>query len=82
MSTISDFAARVDAYNDTIDNAIEGLKGDIKFLTDTVTTLQNSVGTVTAEDQALIDKLEARIKTISDKVVALDAQTPPATPPG
>lgn len=94
MSAISDFAAKQKAFNERLDNAVSsvstsvtGLQGDIQSLNDKITALQNSSGTVTPEDQALIDQLEAQGGAIADKLeaassalTALDELTPP-TPP-
>ena len=80
MTAISDFAAKQNAFNDQMDTAITGLTGDIQSLNDTIKQLQESPGTVTAQDQALLDTLTARAKAASDKLTALDALTAPATP--
>ncbi len=80
MSAISDFAAKQDAHNDAIDTAITGLQGDVQGLKDEIAKLQASSGTVTAEDQASLDRLETRAAAISDKLAALDALTPPVPP--
>jgi hypothetical protein len=80
MSAISDYAAKANAFNDRIDSAVTGLQGDVQALNDTITKLQNSAGTVTPEDQALLDQLQARAETIATKVEALDALTPPVPP--
>jgi hypothetical protein len=68
------------AVNDQQDTAVDGLTADVKFLNDTIATLQNSPGTLTPADQASLDALQARGKTIADKLSALDALTNP-TPP-
>lgn len=80
MSAISDFAAKQNAFNDRQDAAITDLQGDVKFLNDTITALQSSPGTITPEDQALLDALQARASATADKLDALDALTPPAPP--
>lgn len=80
MSAISDFKAKMDAHNDAMDTAIAGLQGDIKNLNDQITALQNSPGTITPADQALLDGIEAKAKSIADQLGALDAITPPAPP--
>jgi cob(I)alamin adenosyltransferase len=81
MSAISDFVTKQNAVNDQIDAAVTGLTSDIKNLSDQITQLQNSPGTITPADQALLDGIEARTKTIADKLTALDAVTPPVAPP-
>jgi len=80
MSAISDFATAQNAHNDQIDTAVTGLSDDVKNLASQITALQNSAGTITAADQALLDGIEARTKAIADKLTALDALTPPAPP--
>lgn len=81
MSAISDFAARVAAFNDRIDTAITDLQGDVKNLEDQIAALQASAGQITPEDQALLDAIESRASTVADKLDALDALTPPVAPP-
>ena len=96
MSVIQDYAARVDeaftaigASVDSIVTSVTGVSGDVARLKALIEQLQNSAGTVTPEDQALLDKseaavssLSARIKNVSDSLSALDAATeePPAPP--
>lgn len=82
MSAISDFAAKQKAFNDRTGAAIDGIVADIKTLNDKITELQNSAGTVTPEDQALIDDLQAKGEALASKAEALDAQNPPPPPPG
>lgn len=81
MSAISDFAAKQNAFNDRIDTAVTDLQGDVKNLSDQIAALQASAGTITPEDQALLDGIQQRTSTIADKLDALDALTPPAVPP-
>lgn len=94
MATYADYLKKQKEYNDRDDAAVEkliaastNLAGDVKFLKDTITKLQNSAGQVTAEDQALIDQLQARADAAAPKFEALtkslndlDAQTPPEAP--
>jgi predicted nucleic acid-binding Zn-ribbon protein len=80
MSKISDFADKQTAHNDAIDTAVAGLQGDIKALNDKIAELQNTSGTISPEDQALLDGIEARSSAIATKIAALDALTPPAVP--
>lgn len=81
MSAISEFAAKQNAFNDQIDTAITDLQGDVKNLADQIAALQNSPGTITPEDQALLDGITARTQAVVDKLNALDALTPPVVPP-
>jgi len=80
MSTITDFVTAQNAFNDRLDASIAGLQGDIKFLTDKITELQNSPGVLTPADQASLDALQARTVGIADKLAALDALTAPVPP--
>lgn len=80
MSSISDFAAKQNAFNDRMDTAIADLAGDVKSLNDTIAKLQASPGTSTPEDQASLDALQARGAAITTKLEALDALTPPVPP--
>jgi hypothetical protein len=85
MATVSEsiaaFAAQLQTYNDAEDAAITGLQGDVTNLNAQIAALQASPGALTAADQATLDGLQARGKTISDKLAALDALTPPVLPP-
>lgn len=80
MSAISDFAAKVKAHQDREDASIAGLKQDVQTLNDKITALQNSQGQITPEDQALLDDITTRGQSMSDKLEALDALTPPPAP--
>jgi hypothetical protein len=80
MSAISDFATAQNAFNDQIDTAVTGLTGDVKNLNDQIAALQASNGAITPADQALLDGIQARAKTVADKLTALDALTPPVVP--
>lgn len=82
MSAISDFAAQVDAFNDKVDKAIDGLQADVNDLKQQIAVLQNSSGAITPEDQATLDRIQQRAAAVADKLSALDAQTEQApTPP-
>lgn len=80
MSVISEFAAKMSAFNDRQDAAITGVSNDVQALKDTIAQLQSTQGQVTPEDQALIDQIQSRADGIAAKLEALDALTPP-TPP-
>lgn len=75
------YAEKQTAHNDRHDAAVTDLEGDVKFLNDEITRLQNTTGQVTQEDQAIIDGLQARGETIAAKLEALAGQTPPPPPP-
>lgn len=95
MSAISDYAASVNAAFDSIStqtdglvNSIAGVAADVTFLKDTIDKLQNSPGTITPEDQALLDASQARAAGLATKLTDLaasakgldDSTTPPPTP--
>jgi peptidoglycan hydrolase CwlO-like protein len=81
MSAIGDFSAKVTAHNDKMDAAIAGLQSDVEALNTKIAELQATAGTVTPEDQALLDAIETRASGIADRLDALDALTPPPAPP-
>lgn len=89
MSAISDYEAKVDAAFTAIGSSVDsivasvaGVSGDVDRLKATILALQNSAGTVTPEDQALLDKSEtavnalaSRVSGVKDALAALDAAT-------
>lgn len=96
MSTIKDYTYRVNLRLDGINNGLTGLTdavtdiaGDLAFLKETILKLQNNPGPISAEDQALLDELEARITTAEGRTNALAASasalaattTAPEVPP-
>jgi hypothetical protein len=81
MSAISDFATAQKAHNDRVDAALTGLSGDIDTLNATIATLQGTQGAITAEDQTLLDTLQAQGEALAARIEAADALTPPAVPP-
>lgn len=80
MSAISDFAAKQAAFNDRMDVAITGLSNDVAELNAEILKLQNTPGTITPEDQALLDSLQARGEAITAKLEALDNLKAPVPP--
>jgi prefoldin subunit 5 len=80
MSTISEFASKMASFQTRIDTAISDLQGDVDSLTKQIAALQNSAGTVTPEDQKLLDGIQATASGVADKLDALDALTPPVVP--
>ena len=82
MSKISEFAVKQQEYNDKMDLAVEGLKGDIQSLNDEILKLQNSAGEITPEDQASLDALQGKGQELSDKLTELDNLTQPVPPVG
>jgi len=80
MSAISDFAAKQNAFEDELDTAVADITNEIKTLNDLVASLQNSAGTVTPADQALLDQIQTRTQGLVAKVKALDTISPPPAP--
>jgi len=80
MSKISEFADRQNTFNDRMDIAVTDLQGDVKSLNDQIVALQATSGSITPEDQVLLDNIEARASGIATKLEALDALTPPVVP--
>ena len=79
MSAISDFAAKQKAFNTEVSDDLDAITIAIGALNDKITALQDSAGTVTPEDQALIDQLQADGNTLTAKADALAGKTPPAS---
>jgi len=82
MTKITDFAVAQKAHNDAISTSLDGLAGDIGTLNAKITELQNSPGQITAEDQALLDELQAQGQALETRIAEADALTPPPVPPG
>ena len=80
MSAISDFVTKQKTFNDAISAGIDDISDDIKGLNAKIDALQNSAGTITPEDQASLDELQAAGQALADRVKAVDELTPP-TPP-
>jgi uncharacterized protein YoxC len=80
MSAISDFSTKLNAFFDRQDKAVADLQGDVDNLTKQIAALQATSGAITPEDQALLDGIQARASSVSDKLDAIDALTPPVTP--
>ena len=94
MSAISDFASKQQEFNTrqgaAVDSAVTSvgdLTTEVQQLNDKIAQLQNSSGTVTPEDQQLINDLETQGDAVTTKtealaaaLKALDTLTPPAPP--
>lgn len=81
MTAISDFTDKMNAFFTRQDAAMADLQADVDNLNAQILALQNSAGTITPADQALLDGIVARAQTVSDKLDALDSLTPPVAPP-
>jgi hypothetical protein len=82
MSAISDFAAKQSAFNADVSADLDAIQTAIAALNATITQLQNSPGTVTPADQALIDKLVTDGAALATKADTLAGKTPPTPPAG
>lgn len=80
MTVISDFAAKQQSHNDAVSKSLDDIQTEIGNLNTQIAALQTSAGTVTPEDQALLDGIEASGAALQTKAAALDTLTPP-TPP-
>jgi len=81
MSALSEYAERVTAHLNTIGSGITGVAGDIAALKALIEEIQNTPGSITPEDQAILDQMEALTVTLADQLTALDAENPPPAPP-
>ncbi len=95
MSAISDFVSKqtqhnadVDTALDTINTSVADVVTEVANLNATIQQLQNSPGTITPEDQALLDKADASGQALATKAAAAaaaakaaDTLTPPVAPP-
>lgn len=82
MSAISDFAAQQTAFNTEVSADLDAIQQAIVALNAQIATLQNSLGTISPEDQATLDALQASGLTLQSKADALAGKTPPTPPAG
>ncbi len=80
MSVISDFSVKQNAFNAEISSDLDDIKTAAASQLALIQQLQQSQGTVTPEDQAIIDKLEADGTALVSKADATAGKTPPAPP--
>lgn len=85
-----EYDARQEAATDILTQALTGITGDVKGLKDEIKKLQDSAGQVTPEDQATIDRLQAkaeaatvRVEAVATALKTLNEETPevPTIPP-
>lgn len=81
MDAITQFKNAVDQSFDRLGSAVDGLAADVNFLKSEIERLQTTPGTLTPEDQAILDGIQARMASVADRVSALDALTEPPAPP-
>lgn len=79
--SIAAYVSAQSAINDQQDAAIDAIAADVKFLTDKLTEIQNSPGTLSAADQASLDAAITRGNSVLSRLTALDALTNPTPPP-
>lgn len=82
MTAIADFAAKQQAFNDEIAADLTSISTQITALNATIATLQNSSGTISPEDQATLDDLQAKGTALAAQADATAGKTPPALPAG
>ena len=94
MNAITEFAAAVDAHLDAqdtslsnIESAATGVRDDVSSLKAEIEALQQSLGSLSPDDQATLDRIKARLASAAANVEAqaqalsaLDALTPPKPP--
>lgn len=79
MSQITDWAATEQADLSAISTTLDSITTGIKALDDLITKFQNSPGTLSPEDQAALDQIQAASKALVTKAAAIDVN-PPAPP--
>lgn len=80
MSLITDQAAKIQANFDTLNTELDGIATGIAALDTLITGLQNSPGTLSPEDQAALDAIQAASGALATKAAAI-VTAPPATAP-
>ena len=73
--------ANVTARFDAIGSSVDGIAADVLSLKAKIDALQASQGSITPEDQALLDSIQAQADVLAGKVSALDAATEAAPEP-
>ena len=80
MSAISDFKVKQDAHNQKVSDDLDAIAAQVKTMNDLIAKLQTSPGTITPEDQATLDQLDAAGAALATKADAMIAVTPPVVP--
>lgn len=83
--TMSAFDAYVTAqkgFNDSMSTSISEISDDVAALNAKIAALQNAPGTLTTEQQAALDDLQATSSSLAQRLQAVNDMTPPAVPPG
>ena len=79
MTAISDFAELQRAFNQRMDDAIQGISDDIAQQSELIARLQASPS-VSPEDQDVLTELTQRSESLAGRLEAVDRMHPP-TPP-
>ncbi len=79
MTAIQTFSDKVSKAFSDIATSVDGVAQDVTDLKAKIDELQNSPGSITPEDQALLDQVQQQATTLAEKVKALDDAT--AQPP-
>lgn len=80
MTAISDYATQQNTFNADLKDDLTAIQAKIDALNATITQLQNSPGTVTPADQALIDKLVTDGQALESTADTMAGKTPPVVP--
>ena len=76
MSAITDWAAKEDADLTAINATLDGIVTGVAGLDELIKQLQNSPGTLSPEDQAVLDRIEAASAALVTKAGAIDTSAP------
>ena len=71
MSAIQDWAVKEQADLDGISATLDGIVTGVKSLDDKITALQNSPGTLSADDQAALDAIQTASKAVVAKAAGI-----------
>lgn len=80
MSAISDFAQALKVHQDRVAASITGITNDLTELKRKLEEINNNPGTISSEDQALLDQALALTAGLADQLENVDAMTPPVVP--
>lgn len=77
---IQSFADNMNGFLSRLESSIQGLGADVKGLNAKIAQLQSTQGAISAEDQGILDSIQALAHDAVSKFEALDALTPPDVP--
>lgn len=79
MNTINDYSASLNAADDRLEASVTNLQGEVTLLSNLIVALQSSSsasgsvsGSLSVEDQALLDSIVTRTQTIATNLESLD----------